>query len=803
VTNIFSLMAVLTFSPLCLAAIGPTMTAEPIWPAGREKEMNLFVGFRAVIEPTDNGQPVTLRLTAANLFRVYINGRFCCHGPARGPHGYWRVDEWDISEFMQPGPNVVAIEVAAYNVDSYYLLNQPGFLQAEVVQGKSVLAATGHNVRPFEAKILTERIQKVQRYSFQRPFTEAYRLTPDHARWHQDPTAPFEAIQCAKQPAKLLLPRGVPYPKFEMRQPISHLAVGALKPDTNANDKNRIKNFLAMGIKRGGYPVEQFEVTPARQLMQTTTEKMEPLNSPWTNDTAFSLKTNSFHTLDLGVNLTGFLGAHVTCKRKTHFLLTFDEVLTDGDVDFTRMACANVVSYELEPGTYHLETFEPYTLRYIKAIALDGECTVNRVYLREYANPDVYGAKFKASDERLNRLFLAGRETFRQNALDIFMDCPSRERAGWLCDSFFTSRAALDFMGNTAIERNFYENYLLPATFPKQPDGMLPMCYPAEHRVNSFLPNWALWFVVELEEYLQRSGDRTMVDALKPRIMKLFDYFRPFENDDGLLEKLKGWVFVEWSAANKFVQDVNYPTNMLYAAAIDAAGRLYAMPELQNKADAIRETIRQQSFDGEFFVDNAERKEGKLQTTRNRTETCQYYAFFFNVAAPETHPVLWKTLVEQFGPKRKGTKAFPEIHESNAFIGNVLRLELLSRDGRSQQVLDESVDFHLYMADRTGTLWENVHAGASCNHGFASHLVHVLYRDVLGISHHDPIGKKITLRFSDLDVDWCEGTIPILNGKIKMRWRKDGDRILYRITTPPGYNVSAGNRSSKEVVREQ
>jgi alpha-L-rhamnosidase len=30
------------------------------------------------------------------------------------------------------------------------------------------------------------------------------------------------------------------------------------------------------------------------------------------------------------------------------------------------------------------------------------------------------------------------------------------------------------------------------------------------------------------------------------------------------------------------------------------------------------------------------------------------------------------------------------------------------------------------MAERTGTLWENVDVSASCNHGFASHVIYWL-----------------------------------------------------------------------------
>jgi hypothetical protein len=43
--------------------------AKPIWPAGRETEMNLSVGFRAVIQ-AEAGSQATLRVAAATFFRL-------------------------------------------------------------------------------------------------------------------------------------------------------------------------------------------------------------------------------------------------------------------------------------------------------------------------------------------------------------------------------------------------------------------------------------------------------------------------------------------------------------------------------------------------------------------------------------------------------------------------------------------------------------------------------------------------------------------------------------------------------------
>ena len=217
------------------------------------------------------------------------------------------------------------------------------------------------------------------------------------------------------------------------------------------------------------------------------------------------------------------------------------------------------------------------------------------------------------------------------------------------------------------------------------------------------------------------------------------------------------------------------------------------MPELVEKADRLRETIREQSFDGEFFVDNAVYEDGQRKITQNRTEVCQYFAFFFDVATPDSHGELWKKLHSEFGPDRGETKAYQEVHPANSFIGNMLRFELLSRYGLGSQITEESGGYLMYMAERTGTLWENVHDKASCNHGFASHICYTLYRDVLGVYRIDPIGKSVTLRFDDVGLDWCEGEFPVLDGMLRLRWERDGDTLRYVLGHPDGYAVQVEN----------
>ncbi len=789
---------------ICLSALTPALHADPttarferaqaIWPTGRQTEKNLFVGFRAVFEcPAQRG--VTLRIAASSLYRVYLNGDFVGHGPARGPHGYSRVDEWPL-DCRPAEKSVLAVEVAGYNVNSYYLLDEPAFLQAEVVSNGEILASTSGAGADFEATILEHRLQKVQRYSFQRPFSEYYRLKEDDDHWWDGQPVKSD---CATVPARKLLVRRVAYPRFLKRQPIEIVSRGTLQRDVPPAQLWKDRSLVNIGPQLKGYAEDELEVVPSidlQKIKSATTKTVDTLYQP---DKAIELGKNTFSILDLGTNLTGFIGADARCSQPTTLCITFDEILTKGDVDFKRLGCVNAICYELEPGTHHLESFEPYTLRYCKLNVLRGACEVRNLYLQEYAN-DEAAAAFSCSDPRLNRIFEAARQTFRQNAVDIFMDCPSRERAGWLCDSFFTSRVAFDLCGNTTIEKNFFENYLLPEGFAHLPEGMLPMCYPADHDDGVFIPNWAMWFVVQLEEYQARSGDRALVAALRPRLEALHRYFEKFRNEDGLLEKLESWVFIEWSKANDFVQDVSYPSNMLYAAALAAAGRMYDEPDLLQEAERIREVIRRQSFDCEFFVDNALRKDGRLEVTRNRSEVCQYFAFFFDVATPQTHGELWERLVHQFGPTRRDTNAFAEVHPANAFVGNYLRSELLSRYGHPAQIRKELVDYYLYMADQTGTLWENVGAYASCNHGFASHVAHSLYRDILGVRTVDTQKKIIHLRIVEVGLDGCDGTVLTPQGPVTVRWWKDADGTRCHAQIPAGYVLDVDNQTGRPLA---
>ncbi|MBQ6021044.1 MAG: hypothetical protein IJL26_12805 [Clostridia bacterium] len=697
--------------------------AKPVWAEDKEKEMNYSLLLRAEL-PACRG--TRLRIAGHSDYQIFVNGEFVAQGPARAGHGFFRADEIELTPYLTGKRDLLCILCAGYNVNSFALTDQPPFVCAEVILDGKVLFATGSDV-PFDGFAYTARVQKVQRFSFQRPFTESYVFDKEYDRIFKDPDFCPAPVALASAGEKKFITRDTLRSDYERRDAKCVCFAGRMVPAPEPRRVFRDRSLNGISETLKGFPEVDLEVSVVNELYayssvyydfaSTFRHKETFSNEP------FSLPTDGFAIYDMGLDTTGYIRLSVEPEADTTVFAVFNEHLRgDGTLDPGADSTACVVRWQLRGGRrYELLSFEPYTYRYIQIISVGGACVIDQVaQLCEHFPAAGLAEKCAMPDEELQKIYDAAVETFRQNATDIFMDCPSRERAGWLCDSFFTSRTEYALTGKSRVEKAFLENFIMEDSFACLPEGMLPMCYPSDHYDGVYIPNWAMWYLLELAEYRERSGDGELIARAKDKMYALAAFLGRFENESGLLESLESWVFVEWSEANEFTQDVNFPTNMLYAKFLDAIGILYGDAALREKAERLRRTIREIAFDGAFFLDNAERVGGELRVTGNHTETAQYYAFFTGVATPETYPQLYGLLKTRFGPDRDPEKEFPDVPVSNAFIGNYLRLDILYQNGEYDLLLREIRKFFLPMAEKTGTLWENMTDCASCCHGFAS-----------------------------------------------------------------------------------
>ncbi|MDT8389955.1 MAG: hypothetical protein RRC34_05540 [Lentisphaeria bacterium] len=701
--------------------------AAPIWIAGQSGTWNQMAGFHTAWTVENPVTDTILRITGADAYRVWVNGAHAGYGPARTAHGYARVDEWPLNPWLVPGENHLAIEVHSHGIDSYVYVLQPPFLQAEIVCDGAVLAATPDG---FDARTLPERVGKVERFSKQRPFAEAYRLTSDCHAWRLGGgDGPQAGCEPASAPA--LLPRHVPLPDFACIEAEKVVAEG---PVTSKDPVPELVPSLArrvVGKRVMGYPVEDLEIDISAELNRLDF----PEENGAAEDVARIIPASGHALYDFGRVQGGFIGVRLSCERATRVYLVFDELRENpGDLG------VGAIALDLTPGDHAFESMAPYSFRFLRVVTMAEPVQVASAYMREYAYPKADAATYTGNDAALADIFAAARQTFRTNSVDLFTDCPSRERGGYPCDAWFTARAERLLTGENRVERNFLENYFLPETFDGIPDGMVPHCYPSSRLGNgAYIPNWALWLMLQLVDYCERTGDEAMRQLARPRVEALNEWFHRHLNDQGLLEDVPGWIFVDWSPANNYTEGVNHPTNMLYAYCLEALSRLYDRPEWAAAAKKTRAAVLAESWDGRWFADQSRRVNGRLRRTEARSEACQYHAFWTGLVTPDKMPDVWARLRDDWGPcqgkdlvpdgdvftwnRDNNTNTDdnrPELDAAGLLYGILLRFDLLRRFGERGRLIAETRAVFGPQAALTGTLWEHVHPESSCNHGFAA-----------------------------------------------------------------------------------
>ncbi len=695
--------------------------AKPVWGEGLQQEWTITLGFYTKVKK----ETAVLRVATAGFYRVFVNGEFVYYGPVRCAHGHYRVDEVALTPYLTAQENHIAIETVNYYVDSFGAIKQDGFIQMELECDGAVIAATDAPAQGFTAYTLNQRVRNVQRYSVQRAFAEVYRLNPQTDAWRVGEASP-DAIPCTleRTAEKTLLPRELPLFTFPTVAPDTVTSRGTVT--VGDLPANLIRDRALDNTRYTGPAIADMACVLTDDVQRFTTI---PTAGSAQYDGRTVLGEGEYAILALPRECTGFTAMKLTCAQPTVLYMLYDEILTDtGDVDALRLACTNIMRLDLTVGEHHFMNMEPMGYKYFKIVCLSGDVTVENVHMREYVHPYDRIITLPSTDADEQLVFEAAWHTLRQNAADLFTDCPTRERAGWLCDSFFIGRATQFFTGKTLMEKQFLENFILPDGFRAIPDGMVPMCYPSDHYDGCFILNWALWYVAELEDYSRRTGDKDLIARSKDLVYRMLKYLRTIENEDGLLHHLPSWAFVEWSKANDLVQDINFPNNMVYAYMLKAVGRLYNDATLLDKAAALKETILARSYNGEFFVDNeVYNADGVPVSTGETSETCQYHAFFFSIATPESHPALWEKLTTDFGPQRTQTGLYPNVYPANAFTGNLLRLDVLLRYGLYDRCRQEVLGYYTDMSRITGTLWEHMSTEASCNHGFAAYAATLLY----------------------------------------------------------------------------
>ena len=728
-------------------------------------------------------------ISAQNIYRLYINEEIVMQGPRRTAHGYLRVDDIDVSKYLLGGENHIAVELIEYgNMYNKYSNDstlEDGMLIMEICSGKKRIFSTG--VEDMSVLRLDYRVKKSERISHSREAIEIYNINEDSGAWRKGKGEYLTAT--AVDIDKTYLCTSVLIPTLKKLKFENVISYGACRIDKN-------KKFKTDFYEGGDY-FERFDEYVYKDCRQTvdippTCTKISKKNGEFFIESG----EDSYIMLDMGRSAVGLLCIDMESDAGTVDIVRSEMLDKKGNMPYYYGTVSRV---HTSGGNIRQVFFEAGLYRYLK-IYFRGckNIRIKDISLLEYSYPDENKCSFLCNDENINKLYRAAKDTLLFNALDVFMDCPDRERGGWLCDSLWTARAASLMLSDDRVEREMLETFLLT-----DKDGMYkgfyPEAYPASkdnYKAFTGITTWSFWLMCQLCEYVNRTGDIEFALEFKERVAAFVCGSMSYLGESGMLENLP-CVFVDWSMANNAVNvsPISTAANALYSYTLENLGKLYDEKIWVDNAISIRNSLKKAIEDnggGAIIPDSFERNaHGKLVGRGYTSEACTFTALWAGLYNKEENMPAIKFAKDHMGTCPKYPSDL-NIGKSNLFIGLCIRLDMLARLGYYDVMFKDMLDIYMWqLKEGPGTLWECNYIDTSSRcHGFSSHVGVHLLRDVLGFADINKKEGYITIAPHICSLKWARGCVDIDGYMAMIEWRCHSDEFYLNIDIPENYKYS-------------
>ena len=514
---------------------------------------------------------------------------------------------------------------------------------------------------------------------------------------------------------------------------------------------------------------------------------------------------------DLGQNITGVVRLHLSgLPAGTRVTLRHGERLSpDGSLYTANLRRAKATDVYIARGEAS-ETYEPhFTFHGFQYIEVSTDRPIEppgRIFVagRVIHSATPPAGHFECSHPGVNRLWLNGLWSQRDNFLSVPTDCPQRdERLGWMGDAQVFIRTATCNMDVAA----FFTKWMIDVEDAQTADGIFPDVAPRIREDLRFVglddlcggAGWADAGVIIPWTIWQAYGDTRIVKRHWGAMVRWLEYLER-TNPDGLRTRELRNNYGDWLC---IPTDTSFRThspmkNLLATAcwADDAAKVARMARALGRETEAARfqamfERVRA-AFQREFVRD-----EGRLTV---ETQTAYLLALAFDLLPHDLRALAADHLVQNI-------RAL-DWHLSTGFIGIGHLNPQLTLNGRAdvayRLLLQESHPSWLFpVMQGATTIWERwdswTIAGGfhkdgmnSFNHYSLGSVGEWLFRHVAGIELDPDVPgyQRFVLRpFVDIGLDHARATLRTMHGEIESAWRRDGDTLHWTIRVPA--NTSA------------
>ncbi len=428
------------------------------------------------------------------------------------------------------------------------------------------------------------------------------------------------------------------------------------------------------------------------------------------------------------------------------------------------------------------QTFEPFDYLGFRYLQIDdpGEALTPGdvvALTRHTAVPDESAASFSSSSPTADAVFDLGRHSALFTAQEQFVDTPTREKGPWLWDGFNESQTAMAAFGDPNLTRKSLLEFA-QSQARYWPQGRINKIYPTglgPLDINEFSEIYAEW----VWQYWMNTGDRALLTAVYPTVVKLADYVAAaIDPATGLVTSLP--------ATNVYYADpVVTRLNVLGVNVFRRAGEI-ATAVGRPASEAAQDQARAQDLtnavnarltrvDG-VYVDGL-----KADGTQDRqaSQTSETAAVVYGVVPPARLSAVGAYLASlgmQSEPRTAG-----ELLEALRLVGRDRDLVARVTDPKAPgwaRILAQGGTF-------TWEVWRPVDAnGDSMSHGWGSNVLVELQRALLGVVPTSPGYVTFDVAPPGTGLASASGRVPTPRGPVVVSWHVGGGAAALDVTVP-------------------
>ncbi len=727
--------------------------------------------FRKTFELQNVPGQLILNVSADNRYRLFVNGKAVCFGPARDDLNHWRYESIDVAPYLQKGKNNIAAVVWNYGTlkpkgqfsvrTAFYCKTEVAEINLNSNKTWQTIKNIGCHFKPVINMVdvrggyLAAPTDSVDGNKF--PWGWESNSYNDHS-WKS-----AEEIQSCKDTSGWKLEkRQIPLME-EKSEHFSRIVYSKgidLAPDalyqkaTITIPANRkIEMLLDMAYETIGYPELLVSKGKNAKIKLKYSESLYLKNQK-----------------DLNGKFIGeaqYKGNRNITKDKD-FVGIGDVFISDGGLN---------------------RLYRPLWFHVFRYVLVEIETKDEPLTIHNYENiftayPFEIKAAFKSSDSELNRLWDVGCRTIRIACNETFMD-GYYEQLQYIGDARVESLVAMALSGDDRLTINAIDQL----SHSIGAEGLTLCAYPAT--MNCVIPPFSLFWICMINDYMWLRKDSNFAVQYVPQIKKILDWhIKYLDAKTGMLGKMPYWHFVDWPKPWEW--DVNKGTggipsgaeegkssilNLQFVYALQNAIDIFSatnnksdLKKYQSIADQITKSVKANFWDPKknMFSDNMDK------TIFSQHANCM--AVLAGAAKDSQAKQLMNLILTD-----------TSLIKCTVYYGFFLNRSL-SKAGMEDQLLSNLEPWKDMLRLGLTTFAEKQEPTRSDCHGWSTSINYEFLSTVLGINPGEHGFKTVYITPHIGDLEWVKGSYPHEKGLIHVNYRKTLKGLSLEIELPEGLN---------------